>query len=210
MDTLTEVARGARSLVEGMRVTLRNLFRKPVTVEYPRKRAVISKRQRNAIVLIEKEEMQTHNCIACLQCEKICPSDCIKITPERVEGIPFKRPAEFKLSFAECSECGLCLAVCPTDTLGYAKNYDSAGYRRDDFNFDLVDAWRDSEEETRERLREAEARKKAEREAKRKADAEAKAKAKAEAEAQAEAKQPEPGKQDAARPGADATPSGEA
>lgn len=179
MEMITTVFRGARSLLSGMGVTIRHFFRKPVTVEYPRKEAPISKVQRNAIVLIEKDDIGSHNCIACLQCEKICPSNCISITGSRQEGLAFKRPDTFDLNFALCSECGLCLDVCPTDTLGYSKQYDKAGYSREDFFHDLLDPWKDKEEQALENLREAERKKKEEREARRKAEAEAKARAKA-------------------------------
>ncbi|MBX3730207.1 MAG: 4Fe-4S binding protein [Candidatus Sumerlaeia bacterium] len=177
MGRIKEIAKGARSLIGSMGVTLKHLKDEPVTVEYPAERAPISPLQRNAIRLIEKEETPgSHNCIACLQCEKICPSNCISITGYRPEGLAMKRPETFDLNFALCSECGLCLDVCPTATLGYTKVYDKAGYTRADFFHDLLEEYRETEEQVVEHLREADRRKKAEREAKRKAEAEAKAK----------------------------------
>jgi NADH-quinone oxidoreductase subunit I len=189
MGLMSEIMLGARSLVDGMGVTIGHFFRKPVTVEYPQQRLEMSKAQRNAIVLIPKDEVGgiSHNCIACLQCEKICPSACIKIDGERPDGIPTKRPARFDVNFALCSECGLCLDVCPTETLGWGKTYDDAGYTRE-FKYDLLTIWRDKEEAGREKLREELARKKAEN--KKKADADAKAKA--DAAAAAAAAEPKP------------------
>lgn len=184
MEAISSVLRGAHSLIKGMEITLRTFFRKPVTVEYPRKKAPISPVQRNAIVLVGKEKIGSHDCIACLQCEKICPSDCISITGERPEGLAMKRPTKFDVDYALCSECGLCLDVCPTDTLGYSKRYDHAGYSRKDFLYDILEEWRDKEDEALENLREADRRKKAERAAKRKAEQEAKAKAEAKAGAE--------------------------
>ncbi len=180
MQAILDVSRGALSLLRGMGVTLRNFFRKPVTVEYPRKRAKVSKNHRNAIALIEAGNIGSHNCIACLQCEKICPSACISITGTRPDGVPFKRPDKFDLDFALCSECGLCVDVCPTNTLGYSEEYDTAGYTRADFKYDLLQPWLSREDQAIERIREAERRKKEEREAKRKAQAEARARAEAE------------------------------
>ncbi len=184
MQSLLDIPRGARSLLKGMGVTIRHFFRKPVTVEYPRKRAPVAKAHRNAIVLIEKDDIGSHNCIACLQCEKICPSACISITGSRPDGIAFKRPDKFDVDFALCSDCGLCLDVCPTDTLGYSEVYDAAGYSRADSKFDLLEAWRDKEGEALGTLRERERKKKEEREAKRKAAEEAKAKAAAKEKAE--------------------------
>lgn len=171
MATMYSLARGARSLIKGMQITLKTFFGKPVTVEYPKKKAPISKVQRNAIVLIEKDDIGSHNCIACLQCEKICPSACISISGERAEGMAFKRPVKFDVNFALCSECGLCLDVCPTDTLGYSKIYDKPGYSRKDSQFDLLEVWRETEDQARENLKELDRKKKAERDAKRQAEA---------------------------------------
>lgn len=182
MGVISDIAIGARSLVEGMGVTIRHFFRRPVTEQYPRQRVEMSTAQRNAITLIPTPEVgdKSHNCIACLQCEKICPSFCIKIEGDRPEGIATKRPTRFDVNFALCSECGLCLDVCPTNTLGWSKTYDDAGYTRD-FTYDLLKIWGDKEDAALEYLRQEAARKKAEAEAKRKAMAEQKAKAEAEA-----------------------------
>jgi NADH-quinone oxidoreductase subunit I len=189
MGFLNSFLQGTASLVTGMKVTIGHFFRKPVTTEYPRQRIEMSKAQRNAIVLIPRDELggESHNCIACLQCEKICPSACIKIEGERPEGLSTKRPVSFDVNFALCSECGLCLDVCPTETLGWSRTYDDAGYTRE-FHHDLLGEWREGEEPARDRLREEAARKKAE------------AKKKMEAEAQAKAKAAEAAKQDAPPP----------
>ena len=56
-----------------------------------------------------------------------------------------------------CSECGLCLDVCPTDTLGYSREFDQAGYGRNDFLYDLLIPYREREETVRNTLRTAEA-----------------------------------------------------
>ena len=47
--------------------------------------------------------------------------------------------------------------MCPTDTLGYVREYDQAGYERGDFLYDLLIPWRKREPEVRDRLRALEA-----------------------------------------------------
>lgn len=192
MGILGDFLQGTASLLEGMKVTIGHFFRKPVTLEYPRERAEMSKAQRNAIVLIPKDDLggESHNCIACLQCEKICPSACIKIEGERPDGLSTKRPTVFDVNFALCSECGLCLDVCPTETLGWSRTYDEAGYTRE-FHHDLLAEWAPAEDAARERLREEAARKKAE--AQKKVEAAAKAAAEAKARADAPPAPPSPG-----------------
>jgi NADH-quinone oxidoreductase subunit I len=175
---------GFFSLLTGMTVTLRTMFQtlvgKPVTLQYPHEKPVLSPNYRSAIKLIRFEETQSHDCVACLQCEKICPSFCIKIDGGKIEGIKKKRATTFTMDFALCSLCGLCLDVCPTTTLEYSRLYDDASYSRD-WNFDLLEEFRDFEPtfvEQQLAREEAEAAAKA---AKKAAAAAAKAAAKAEA-----------------------------
>ena len=169
---LMDALRGARSLLTGMKVTLKQCFRPPVTSQYPREKLKMSAAYRNVIVLVEIEEIgsnflaiQPEECIDCNACVRVCPSYCIKVEGERPEGMKRKRATLFEVDFALCSECGLCLDVCPTDTLGYSREYDQAGFSRGDFLYDLMVPWRDGEEAVRDRLRLAEAQKQAARDA---------------------------------------------
>ncbi len=150
---------GARSLLTGMKVTFLNAFKKPVTSQYPRERIEMSEAYRNVIVLVEKDDVGSHDCIDCGMCERVCPSFCIKVEGERPDGMKRKRATRFEVDFALCSECGLCLDVCPTDTLGYSREFDQAGYGRNDFLYDLLVPYRDKEESVRDKLRAAEAEK---------------------------------------------------
>lgn len=145
MRYVTDIVKGFLTLLSGMGVTLRNLFRRPVTEQYPHEKPELGPAFRSAIRLIRFDETNTHDCIACMQCVKICPSYCIHIEGTRHEGVKGKRAVEFEVDYALCSVCGLCLDVCPTDTLGYSKIYDVAGYARDGFTFDLLEAFRDDE-----------------------------------------------------------------
>ena len=154
---LKQTLTGARSLLTGMKVTFKNAFKKPVTSQYPRERIEMSQAYRNVIVLVEKEDVGSHDCIDCGMCERVCPSFCIKVEGERPEGMKRKRATRFEVDFALCSECGLCLDVCPTDTLGYSREFDQAGYGRNDFLYDLLIPYRDREETVRDTLRAAEA-----------------------------------------------------
>ncbi len=176
---------GLRSLLIGMGITFRHMLRKPVTLEYPREKPELSGAYRSAIKLIRFDETNSHDCVACLQCEKICPSFCIKIEGGKVEGIKKKRAEKFTMDFALCSLCGLCLDVCPTTTLEYSRSYDTAGYQRDGFVHDLLEPYADFETQFREEQLAREEEEKRAKEAAKAAKAAAKA-AKAKKEAKAE------------------------
>jgi NADH-quinone oxidoreductase chain I len=174
MKFITDIFAGALTLLTGMRITMKHFLSPPVTTQYPLEKLEMSQAYRDVIVLIEKEELGTHDCIDCQACVRVCPSMCIEIEGHRPEGLKRKRATKFEVDFALCSECGLCLDVCPTDTLGYGRDYDEAGYQRSDFLYDLLKPWRAGEEAALERIGQVEAAKAAERDAKKKATTAAK------------------------------------
>ena len=136
-----------------------------MTLTYPHEKPELSGAYRSLISLVQFPDLGTHDCVACLQCEKICPSFCIKIDGGKVEGMKRKRASKFEVDFALCSLCGLCIDVCPTDTLEYSKLYDDAGFERQ-WKFDLLEPFEDYEEEFREKQREQDAKEAAEKAAK--------------------------------------------
>ena len=90
----------------------------------------MSKAYRSAIKLIRFDETNSHDCVGCKACERICPSFCISVDGDKVDGIRKKRATHFEMDFALCSLCGLCIDACPTDTLEYSRLYDEVGYTR--------------------------------------------------------------------------------
>ncbi|MCB9892198.1 MAG: NADH-quinone oxidoreductase subunit I [Planctomycetes bacterium] len=178
MGYVTSIAGGFKTLVTGLGVTVKELFKKPVTLQYPHEKPELSPAYRSLIKLIRFDELGTHDCVACMQCVNICPSYCIKIEGGKVEGIKRKRATLFEVDFALCSVCGLCIDTCPTTTLEYSRLYDEAGYDRN-WTYDLLAEYRDYEPEFREKQREVEAKEAAEREAKKAAADKAKAAAEA-------------------------------
>ena len=137
MDALRRFWAGLWSLVVGLRVTGGHMLRGRVTVYYPHERPDTS-RWGGPIELVTFPATQTHDCIGCKACERICPSDCIDVEGKRPEGAKKMRATKFILDFSTCSLCGLCVDVCPTDTLQYSTRYDEAMYTRDATFNDLL------------------------------------------------------------------------
>ena len=153
MSAFGRMLRGGRSLLLGLGVTLKNLFRRPVTETYPHQKPELSAAFRSAIALVNFPASGSHDCVACMQCVNICPSFCIKVEGEKPEGLKRKRATLFEVDYALCSLCGLCIDVCPTNTLTYSKIYDDVGYRRDQFVYDLLLPFRAGEAAWREQAR---------------------------------------------------------
>jgi NADH-quinone oxidoreductase subunit I len=128
---------GFWSLVVGLRVTGGHMLRRRVTLYYPHEKPDTAQ-WGGPIELVTFPETQTHDCIGCKACERICPSDCIDVEGKRPEGAKKMRATKFILDFSTCSLCGLCVDVCPTDTLQYSTRYDEAMYTRDATRNDLL------------------------------------------------------------------------
>ena len=66
-------------ILSAMRVTLVNLFRKPVTVHYPDKTRAYPDRYRGLLALVYEKDTGEEACIGCRLCEYVCPPAVIKV-----------------------------------------------------------------------------------------------------------------------------------
>jgi len=107
-----------------MRVTLINLFRKPVTVHYPDVKRPYPDRFRGVLALTYDKETGEENCIGCRLCEYICPPQVIKVEMLKAEKRNFAKT--FTLELYACEFCELCVQVCPTDAIIMMKSFDVA------------------------------------------------------------------------------------
>ena len=104
-------------LLGGMRVVLRNQFRRKVTVQYPRERIALKPRFRGVPRLRYHPETGEELCISCLMCEQICPDDCIAIEWEKAPTGKGRILKAFVIDYQRCCLCGLCVDPCPTQPL---------------------------------------------------------------------------------------------
>jgi formate hydrogenlyase subunit 6/NADH:ubiquinone oxidoreductase subunit I len=113
------------------------------TVEYPN---VIRQAPQNARVGLRNDFSE---CIGCLKCEEICPVLCIDITsenfhtrdsaPKTTRGVVFEsRVTSFKIDFNQCINCGLCVDICPTNSLSNDKVFVSPRQDSRHLKVDLV------------------------------------------------------------------------
>lgn len=106
----------------GMGLTFRHLFRKPVTVRYPKETREFSPVYRGQHVL-KRDEEGRENCTACGMCAVACPAEAITIVAaERKPGEEHlyreeKYAAKFEINMLRCIFCGLCEEACPKEAL---------------------------------------------------------------------------------------------
>src|SRR2546422_6750178 len=98
-----------------MGVTLRNLFRKPVTVQYPDVQRPYPDRFRGILALVYEKNTGEEACIGCRLCEYVCPPQVIKVEMLKAEKRNYAKT--FTLELYACEFCELCVQVCPTDAI---------------------------------------------------------------------------------------------
>lgn len=127
---------GIWTVLVGMNITLKHMFTRSVTIQYPEVRVPMVDRARNRLFV------NMDDCIGCLQCERACPVDCITI--ETVKSLPTedlgvtsngKKKAlwvtKFDIDISKCCYCQLCVFPCPTECIVMTDVYEFSEYKRD-------------------------------------------------------------------------------
>ncbi|HEY7534969.1 MAG TPA: NADH-quinone oxidoreductase subunit I [Thermodesulfobacteriota bacterium] len=115
--------------------TLKNLFRKPVTIQYPLIKRPLPERWRGGtFALTIDPETGEENCIGCKLCEKICPSEIITVEMKKHSGRGWAN--SFILDLQACIQCELCVQVCPTDAIVMLHGMETPTTRREDLILD--------------------------------------------------------------------------
>jgi len=66
-------------------------------------------------------------CTSCLICVRECPSQCMEIQRHTEQVSEGRRPRTvhvldaFRIDYALCMYCGICIDVCPTDALSWSE-----------------------------------------------------------------------------------------
>lgn len=163
---MREAAQGIKSLLVGLKITGKTFTEPQVTVHYPRKEADNLGSYRGHIELVgSPKDPATPRCITCMLCQSVCPTGCISIkkhpkppapkeepVPESGQGpmvspekAPppkakvIKTPKKFDLNYDTCSLCGLCVQNCPVNALRFSTHVYLAGFKREDFHYDLME-----------------------------------------------------------------------
>ena len=124
--------------IEGLTTTLRHLFRRKVTVEFPEERPEIG----NPLIYrgvhrLNKDKQGRIKCVACFMCSTACPAHCIDIVaaespwPDRE-----KYPESFAIDELRCIYCGMCEEACPVDAIELTSLFDLTGRSREEMIFD--------------------------------------------------------------------------
>ena len=122
-------------LLSGMALTLRYMFKTPVTVNYPYEKGPLSSRFRGEHAL-RRYPNGEERCIACKLCEAICPAQAITIEagPRRNDGT--RRTTRYDIDMVKCIYCGMCQEACPVDAIVEGPNFEFATETREELYYD--------------------------------------------------------------------------
>ena len=144
---------GIYTVLVGMGVTLKHLFAKKVTNQYPDrwhpiedkfdgKRSKYAGDPDHAHIVPENSRnrifVDMGICNGCRGCERACPVDCITVETVKVtpgDDVPpladgGKRGlwvTNFQIDFAKCCFCALCTEPCPTNAIRMTQDFEYAG-----------------------------------------------------------------------------------
>jgi len=126
-------------IIGGLKITMRNMLKPTVTLEYPDERPDIPTGYRGVPTLV-KDPNGREKCVSCQLCEFVCPPKAIRITPGSIpEDSPHahveKAPQEFEINMLRCIYCGLCQEVCPEEAIFLQDIYSVNGTSREELVF---------------------------------------------------------------------------
>jgi len=117
-------------LLKGLNLTMRYLWVKKITIQYPDEITPQSHRFRGRHAL-RRYPNGEERCIACKLCEAVCPALAITIEASaREDGT--RRTTRYDIDLTKCIFCGFCEESCPVDSIVETRVFEYHGEQRGD------------------------------------------------------------------------------
>lgn len=112
-------------ILNGLRITMRNMLRGPITLKYPYEKLELTERARWAVRMLH-DESGNHLCTGCMACQKACPDEVIDIVIEKTDDGRFISTWEYDIG--ACMMCGLCVEACTFSAIHMSHDYELARF----------------------------------------------------------------------------------
>jgi NADH-quinone oxidoreductase subunit I len=112
VKSVREYFNGIVAIITGLLLTIKNLFRKKITIKYPEEKTPKSYRFKGLHAL-RRYANGVERCIGCKLCEAVCPAVAINIEP-MVADNNSHYAKKYEIDLFKCIYCGLCEESCPT------------------------------------------------------------------------------------------------
>jgi len=127
-------------VLQGLGITLRHMFKRKDTLQYPEEKRTFGDRYRGVPALVKDQEGRA-KCVACYMCQWVCPPRAITIEaaeyPKDHEQHQIEKfPERFEINMLRCIYCGLCEEACPEEAIFMSKTYVVTGLSRELMIFD--------------------------------------------------------------------------
>ena len=117
-------------IVKGMALTLKSMFTRAVTRQYPDFKRPAFPGVRGMHAFVRDAETGKEKCIACGLCAAICPSQCIYI--QTSENPEHQKVAErYEIEVLRCVYCAFCVEACPVGAVALTEHFEYSDTTRE-------------------------------------------------------------------------------
>ena len=123
-------------IFRGLSITIRKVFAKPFTRQYPEEPLPTDEVTRGQPRLVVKDDGNIA-CVSCGMCEVACPAYAITIDGGETDRPIEREPVRFDIDMLRCILCGMCEEACPKDAIFMSNELELADYSRAALVYDI-------------------------------------------------------------------------